>query len=347
MTHYLSKIIGIFCLSIIPSLHAQSYGEGTLVVLNKSGNDVSLISLTDGNTQTLINVGEGPHEVIISQHKGLALVSNYGTSDQPGNSISVIDLNDKKEIQKIDLGEYKRPHGLAWCKDGEIFLVTAEADQVLLMVEMENGAIMKVFSTQAQMSHMVAYSDLNNMAFTTNMTDGTVTAFDLKEEKPIKIITTGKGAEGIAISKDETEVWVSNREANTISIISIESLEVKASLETDDFPIRISFSTDGQLAFISNAKAGNVAVYDVHEKNLLHTIAMEQKGGVDNNRIAGSISEGPVPIGVAVHPHAPFAFVSNSNADIITVLDLENMQIAGTIEAGKEPDGISFYEQKQ
>jgi len=43
---------------------------------------------------------------------------------------------------------------------------------------------------------------------------------DLNEKKKLADVQTEEGAEGIDISPDEKEVWVTNRSANTISIIS-------------------------------------------------------------------------------------------------------------------------------
>ena len=36
------------------------------------------------------------------------------------------------------------------------------------------------------------------------------------------------------------------------------------------------------------------------------------------------------------------AWVANTNADIVTVLDLVRFEVAGRIKAGKEPDGLGW-----
>lgn len=36
------------------------------------------------------------------------------------------------------------------------------------------------------------------------------------------------------------------------------------------------------------------------------------------------------------------AFVANTNADIVTVLDLRSMSISGRLKAGKQPDGLGY-----
>jgi hypothetical protein len=47
-----------------------------------------------------------------------------------------------------------------------------------------------------------------------------------------------------------------------------------------------------------------------------------------------------VPIGVVVHPGGKRAWVAHANADVI-LLDLEKWTAAGTLKAGREPDGMA------
>ena len=37
-----------------------------------------------------------------------------------------------------------------------------------------------------------------------------------------------------------------------------------------------------------------------------------------------------------------YAFIANTNADVVTVLDLAKGAIAGRLTAGKEPDGLGY-----
>jgi YVTN family beta-propeller protein len=49
-----------------------------------------------------------------------------------------------------------------------------------------------------------------------------------------------------------------------------------------------------------------------------------------------------VPVGILVHPDGRRAFVANTNADVVTVLDLEKNAVSGRLKAGKEPDGMAY-----
>jgi DNA-binding beta-propeller fold protein YncE len=59
-----------------------------------------------------VPVGKEPHEVAVSADGRYAVVSNTGSYQQPGNSLSVFDVAARKEIHRLDLGPLWNPHGL-------------------------------------------------------------------------------------------------------------------------------------------------------------------------------------------------------------------------------------------
>jgi DNA-binding beta-propeller fold protein YncE len=58
-----------------------------------------------------VPTGDSPHEVVLSADGRTAFVANYG-AQTPGSSLSVIDLETKKELRRVDLSPLLRPHGL-------------------------------------------------------------------------------------------------------------------------------------------------------------------------------------------------------------------------------------------
>jgi YVTN family beta-propeller protein len=333
--------IGLLLICISSALAADS---GTLLVLNKSDNTVSLIDLESKKAVATLPTGVAPHEVAVSPDGKLAVVANYG-GQQPGSTLTVIDLPGKKPLKTIDLGEYRRPHGITWLKGNEI-AVTSEANKSLLIVDLAKGAVAAAITTDQNVSHMVVIAQRTGRAFVANIGSGTVTAIDLKERKKISDIQTGAGSEGIDISPDQKEVWVVNRAANTVSVIDVNSLKVIATLESKDFPIRVKFVPGGRTALVSNARSGDVAVFDTATKKEIQRISMQLKaaeGSTTGQRVFGNqFGQGPVPVGILVAPKLSHAFVANTNADIVTMIDLKTWQIVGRLTAGKEPDGLGY-----
>lgn len=341
--HTLTKLFTIILLLICAS-SAIAKDSGTLLVLNKSDNTVSLIDLASKQTVATIPTGVAPHEVAVSPDGKLAVVANYGNQQQAGSTLTVIDLPGKKQLKTIELGEYRRPHGITWLRGDEI-AVTAEGNKALLIVDVKKGAVVAAVVTEQNVSHMVVVAQKSGRAFVANIGSGSVTAIDLKTRKKLADIPTGAGAEGIDISLDQKEVWVTNRAANTVSVIEVASLKVIATLESKDFPIRVKFAPGGKQALVSNARSGDVVVFDAVTRKEIQRVPMQLKateGSTSGQRLFNQFGQSPVPVGILVAPKLSHAFVANTNADIVTMIDLKTWQIAGRLTAGKEPDGLGY-----
>ncbi|MCZ6834425.1 MAG: beta-propeller fold lactonase family protein, partial [Planctomycetota bacterium] len=145
-------------------------------------------------------------------------------------------------------------------------------------------------------------------------------------------------------SPDGNEVWVGNRDDNTITIVDPHTLEIVHTMPCEKFPIRCKFTPDGKLALVSNAASGDVAIFDVAQRKEIKRLSMEIKAvELDDERLFGDrFGDSPVPVGILIPPDGKHAYVACTNADIVTVIDLETLEICGRIVAGKEPDGLGW-----
>lgn len=192
---------------------------------------------------------------------------------------------------------------------------------------------------------MVALAPKYARAFVANIGSGSVSVIDLESRRRIATIATGAGAEGIDVSPDQSEVWVANREADTVSVIDTAASKISATLPSKTFPIRVKFTPDGKYVLVSNARSGDVAVFDAKARREITRIAMQiqarepQTGAA---RMSDRIGTGPVPVGILIVPTLNRAYVANTNADIVSVIDLGTWQIVDRLAAGKEPDGLGY-----
>jgi len=316
-----------------------------LLVLNKAEASVSVLDPDTNETHATIPVGEGPHEAHVSPDGRIAVVGNYGERT-PGDSLSVIDMRTLKVVRTIDLGAPSRPHGIWFLPGGELVAVTAEAQKKLLLVDPWKGEIVAEIGTEQEISHMVALSRDGARAFVPNIRSGSVSVIDLNARELLAIIETGAGAEGVWTHPTRDEVWVTNRAADTVTILDPNSLEILATLECSGFPIRVAITPDGEHALVSCARSGDVAVFDTTTRGLVRRIAMNEEP-VDDDELQqrlfrDAFGRSPVPIGILIRPDGREAFVANTNADVISVIDLETWRIARRLTAGREPDGLAW-----
>ncbi len=331
----------LFCLSV-----AQAWAQmaGTLIVLNKSDHTATIISLKTGKTLATLPTGEGPHEAAVSEDGKTAVVTNYGKRGAPGSSLTLIDLPNLRVIKTVQLGQYQRPHGIRFLPGSEKLLITAEAQKALLVFDLKKEKVEKAIPTDQDVSHMVAYAPKHDLAFVANIGSGSVSIIDVSRGVRVKNVPTGAGAEGVAVTPDETEVWVTNRSDNTISVLRIPELSVSDTLAAEAFPIRIEFSTDGASAFVSNAESADVAVFSVASRKLVRRVPMrfEAAEQQEGRLFSGRFGKSPVPIGVLPHPDGRHVFVANTRSDVVAVIDLQQGKIVRQLATGREPDGLGY-----
>jgi YVTN family beta-propeller protein len=191
---------------------------------------------------------------------------------------------------------------------------------------------------------MVALAPDGSRAFVASIGSGTLTAVDMRERKVLGVLPTGKGAEGIDVTPNGREAWVTNREADTVSVVDVATLQVVATLPAKAFPIRVKITPDGRHALVSCARSADVAVFDVGSKlKELRRVPMKlAAAAAKDGRIFQDFGASPVPVGIVIRPDGRQAYVANTNADAVAVVDLESWQVVGTLKAGKEPDGMAY-----
>ena len=110
---------------------------------------------------------------------------------------------------------------------------------------------------------------------------------------------------------------------------------------TDQF-LNLELHADGTM--VGGTRFGDVAVFDAAERKEVARISMAVNpvDETDQRLFGDQFGDSPVPVGILVHPDGKTAFVANTNADVITVIDLGSMEIQGRMVAGEEPDGLGY-----
>jgi len=315
---------------------------GRLIVVNKSDNAFSILDTSNGKLVATAPTEPGPHEVEVLADGKTAAISVYGKTGSPGRQVVLIDAATGKTLSTVDLGEKSRPHGLDALKDGRL-LVTTEGTRELAVVDPKTAKVVKRISTNRDVSHMVASSPDGKRAWVSSIAGGSVTVIDLAEGKIVTDIPTGKGAEGVAVTPDGREVWVANRSANTLSVIDSASLKVVATIEAGEFPIRVKFTPDGQRAIVAFTGSGDVGVFDRGKRTLVKRIPLGRNAvaGMESRVFQKTFGSSPAPVGILISPDGRHAWVAASHADVVSVINLDELKVDDAWPAGKEPDGLA------
>ena len=329
-----AALVSTLVIYLAATFSAQQPGgklTGIVVAVNQQADTVTLIDLKTMAAYKHVQVVGGPHEAAVSPDGRRVLVTNYNKQGAgPQKTLSLIALPAGDVIKTIDLGEYRAPHDVRWV-DGSRVVVTSEANQALLLVNVDSGAIERVFKTDAGVSHMLALSADRTRLYCSNMRDGSVSAFDFKTGQKIKDVKTGKECEGVGVTPDGRWVWAGNRAEDTISIIDTRTLEVTRRIPSPGFPYRVQFTPNGRWALIPHAQASSLVVADVAKQEIVKSIPLGM------TRV-----EKPSTAGVFPHPDNRHAFVTVRNDNSMLVLDLISGTTLARVEVQASPDGVAY-----
>ena len=324
----ISAIVIAMCAVAAMTVHSRA-DQGALLVLNKSESTLAIIDPATLKVLARVPTGEAPHEVAASADGRLAFVSNYGTADRPGNTISVIDIAARKELKRVDLSPLIRPHGITE-SNGKIYF-TVEGSRAVARYDPVAGRVDWIMGTGQAGTHMVVAARNSGKLYTPNTGSETVTSIEPGKSQTgqavwrVTQIGVGKAPEGIDLSPDERELWVAHRQDGGLSIIDTATDKVKEAIIVGRGPIRVKFTPDGKRVLVSNSQGGEVVVYEEANRKELKRI---QVGGV--------------PVGIVIQPDGRRAFVASTQANKVSVINLDDLSVAGTIEPGREPDGMAW-----
>ena len=312
----------------------------TLLVVRKSAGAVAFVDPGSGVTLDSVPVGFAPHEISRSPDGRLAAVTNYGTRERPGSTLSVIDLEHPRELRRIELGAWRRPHGVVWYAEDRIALTTEEP-AALLIVDPRAGKVVSQTATNQPGSHMVVVAPIGVRAFVTNRSGASTTVIDLASGHKLADVRTGDGSEAIAVTPSGNEVWVAAREAGTITVLDARTFEVLATVPVPGHPIRIVMTPNGT-ALVSCAESSELVAFDAGARREIGRVTLDVAvSGAVQGRTGSRSPGGVVPVGI-VSAGDSTAYVAATRADKVLVLAVPALEVLRTIDVPGEPDGMAL-----
>jgi len=276
--------VALVCLAL-STIAANVLGaEGTLLVANRTGGSVSLIDLETATEIARLPIGPAiPHEMAASPDGRWAVTGEYGGGNNPGRHLVVIDVPAAEIVSRIDLGPNSRPHSIRFLSDNRRVIATMEQSDTLVLVDIVAGEVIRSWPTGGRDGHMVRIAPDDSRAYVAARGgEGTLSVVWLDEDRPPAVIATGEGAEGIAVSPDGSQIWIANRGAQTISVVSADTLAVVATLDTPATN-RIEFLPDGRAVVPGGTSADGsqryVTFYDGASREIVRRLGLPGAAG--------------------------------------------------------------------
>jgi YVTN family beta-propeller protein len=306
------------------TLHAQP----GVAVVEKMAGKVGFYSPTGQRTGE-VKVGTYPHEIVRSLDGKSLYVTDNGIlwmqyAGKGGNTISIIDVATRTKTGVIDLGEYRRPHGMAVHPVTGQLVVTIENPDGLLLVDPQQQKVIRKFDVQGKSPHMVLFGPKGQRAYVSNTNSGTVASIEIATGKTT-LIPMGKYPQGGVLSPDGKTIYLTNAESNRISIVSTAGDRVTGEIQTAVYPNRVAITPDGgTLVYSLGQKGEAVGFADTATRKQTGTIALHGE-----------------PLSLTLTKDGKYAFSGIQSQGKVHVIDVAQRKIIRTIatpkDAGPDP----------
>lgn len=308
------------------SAAAQVSGlSGTLIVTNKGPSTATIIDVASGRALATLPTGQGPHEVVVSRDGNVAVVTDYG-SRSGGNTLTVIDVPGLKVVRTINLGEYHRPHGIAFLPGDSLVAITSEMSRNVVIVSVADGVVRKAIPTQHNGSHMVGVTANGLRAYTGDIGSNTVSELNVETGQYVRSWDVPTQPEAINVTPDGSEVWVGSNATGKVSVVNPATGAISTAAEGFGWPYRIYFTPDVKTVLLPDLRKEELRFVDRATHRELGRISFAGGG----------------PQGITMTPDGKYALQSLSQQARVAIVDAAARKVVGYIAAGETPDGIAY-----
>ncbi|WP_430426284.1 YncE family protein [Maribacter litoralis] len=246
-------IILLFAIVMVSCKENKKETDSTIVESKVIAQDIA---------SPIINVGKGPDALFLTPNKSFLYVANVEDT-----LVSVIDTQTDQNVKSINGIKY--PWGFTRLAKSNLVAVSGY-DKQLVIIDFTNHSIVNqnVFKT-----HLggIASDKEGKFIYVIAIDDNKVLQLNSKTLKIVNTFSTGKGPDGIGISKDDSTLFVTNTEDGTISVINILSNTQKI-IETGGKPELIHYNKDHSLLYISNFLKNKIHIIDTEKGEIVKEI---------------------------------------------------------------------------
>ena len=312
-------------------LWLRADGAPLLLVLQKKANALGLYDSVTGRHIWNVQVGMRPHEMALSEGDRFAYVTDYGVdtftdTSEGGHTISVVDLSAARRVATIDLGRFRRPHGIVLGLSGRAY-VTVDHPAAVLEVDTAGRRVATEHLLDQQLPHMVAVSPDEHFLYTANAGSGTVSAIDRRSGATLAAVKVGGVPMGLALTRGGGKLYVATRDENTVALVDCRALSVVRQIEVPGGPARVRLTPDDRYLLVTLIGSGELAVL-----------------ATETDREVARFKIGAAAEGVTIDTRSGFGYASAQGANTVVKFSLTDWRPVLAIATDASPDPVEVVQ---
>ncbi|MCR6850046.1 MULTISPECIES: YncE family protein [Bacillus] len=257
--------------------------------------------------------------------KKFAYITNTDSSD-----ISVVDLEEQKEIKRIPTGSNPRG-GMAIDNKGYYGYVSNCAGVTVSVIDLLNNREVSKISVGIA-PRGVALTPDGSLLFVSNSGSSDVSVVDIMKREEISRIPVGENPRALSVSPDGKYVSIPSWGSDSLSIVEVNydnpvemSETHRILLGKDATPYHAFSHPDGKHVYTANTHRHSISAISLSDMKVIN-----------------EISVGHGPRAVIADPKEPYLYVSCEGSNVISVVHSEDQKEIKQIDVGPTPRGMKI-----
>jgi YVTN family beta-propeller protein len=276
-------------------------------------NVVDVVDTATRQVVRTIAVPAGPHGLAMAPDGRRIYVSSDGDA-----LVSVIDTQSDEIVDAVDVGQ--TPHGLAITPDGSRVLVAGFGTDRVLAIDTSTDRI--AWQANVGRPHNLAITPDGTRVYAGSQAgNGALVVLDVASGGELSRLPLEHAPRALNVSPDGSTLLYTLSNVDAVQVLGTASNEVLGEIPSGASPHHPVFVSDGATAVVVSQTPGTLDAFNVATRSPIE-----------------SIKVGTMPHWIGLMGHE--AWVTNENSNDISVVDLVQRSVVGTIPVGNAPRKI-------
>ena len=289
-----------------------------------------------------IGVGELPMNLIFTKDEKYAITSNSGMGE---NSLSVIDLSTKKEIQRLVIDKTWR--GLCYYDDQSILYVSGGNNDNVYTYTFRNGKLDLLDSLNLRSGNDtlvsvtgLTYWSAKEYIIAVSMRSNSIYIYDVGKKHLVKKLFPNSECFDIIIDHKEEYAYVSLWGGAKVAKVNLQNIEIENYIKVGEHPCEMIISKNDDRLFVTNANNNSVSVVDLNKNSETERI---------NSALKPDIPFGSTPNAITFNQNESVLLVANADNNYLALFDISlpgKSKSIGFIPVGWYPTSVKYLKGK-
>ncbi|MDU6432377.1 MAG: YncE family protein [Pantoea sp.] len=281
-------------------------------------------------------VSKGAYELAFSPSDNALFLAASQGSDAPGGA--VFRLDPQTLAVKQTLPTELKSFGVAINPQTNVLYVGNTLNGALTAIDAASGRVINTLvldgrrrseNVRPLQPREIAVDVKTDRVYVTGIgPQSVVWVVDGKTLRLISVVpNTGKMGTGLAVDSERQKLYVTNGDGELVTINTrTNAIEKRQKIDGDNahFFLNIALDTQGQRAFLSDAKQPQVLVIDLRDQKVIQSIAV------------------PESLAVLFNPHSNALYVTHRKAGEVSIIDAASYQVKRTVKTPGLPNSLAL-----